>query len=124
MEMNMFELAAREKFRFPYKGSIATEDLFDLSLTALDAIFKELNAKKKQANEESLLETKSREDQILDVKIDIIKYVVAVKKQENADRLAAREKRERNQRIMEIIAEKEDAALQNLSIDELKSMLN
>lgn len=51
--MNMFEIALINKFRFPFKGLIATEDLFDLSVEDLDSIFKKLNSqikkKKKKA---------------------------------------------------------------------------
>ena len=41
---NKFEIAIRNKYRFPYKGMITIEDLWDLSVTQLDGIFKTLNA--------------------------------------------------------------------------------
>lgn len=56
--MNLFEIAVREKYRFPYKGMISTEDLWDLSVTSLDSIFKTLNKERKNADEESLLDVK------------------------------------------------------------------
>ena len=46
--MNLFEVAVREKYRFPYNGMISTEDLWDLSVNALDSIFKTLNKDKKK----------------------------------------------------------------------------
>ena len=92
---NIFEVATRGKYRFPYKGQITVEDLWDLSVTQLDSIFKTLNAQYKQSKEESLLETKSKEDEVLDTQIAIVKHIVAVKQQEAANRLAEKERRTR-----------------------------
>ncbi|WP_243033922.1 hypothetical protein [Clostridium sp. AF50-3] len=57
-------MAARCKYRFPYRGNISVEDLWDLPVKALDGIFKTLNAEVKQSQEESLLENKSPEDEV------------------------------------------------------------
>ena len=62
-ETNIFEVATRRKYRFPYKGNISVEDIWDLPVTALDSIFKALNVKAKQAQEESLLKSKTKEDE-------------------------------------------------------------
>ena len=40
---NIFEMATRNKYRFPYKGMISVEDLWDLNQTQLDSIYKALN---------------------------------------------------------------------------------
>ena len=76
MENNIFEYAVRNKLRFPYKGTISTEDLWDLPVTELDKIFKVLNKKNKTNEEESLLSTSSVDMDTL-VSIDIIKYIAA-----------------------------------------------
>ena len=69
---NIFEYATKNKLRFEYKGSISTEDLWTLSVTELDKIYKILNKKKKvEAEEESLLSTKTKEDEELEVQIAI-----------------------------------------------------
>ena len=49
----MFEIATRQKFRFPYHGSISVEDLWDLTPANLDTVYKALNSQKKQTEEES-----------------------------------------------------------------------
>lgn len=120
---NMFEVAAREKIRFPYKGAISVEDLWDLNAEMLDGIFKTLNTKAKQSKEESLLNKRTVEDEVLDTQIEIVKYIVGVKLTEDEARKQAKTKREQKQKIMSIISEKQDADLQNKSVEELQAML-
>lgn len=120
----MFEKAAREKIRFNYKGSLSVEDLWDLGLQELDSIFKDLNSKLKVTKEESLLNTKSAEDKLLALKIDLIKHIVGVKLKEAEEKKNAKEKKEKRQKLLEIISKKQDDDLQNKSIDELKKMLD
>ena len=125
MENNMgmiYEAAIRNKYRFPYKGMITIEDLWDLNFTALDNIYKSLNSEKKQDSEDSLITPVAANTEI-ENKIAIVKYVYEVKKAEADARKLASENRKKKERIMEIIANRQDAALQNMSDDELKAML-
>ncbi len=119
----MFETAVRTKMRFPYRGLISVEDLWDLGVNALDSVFKALNAEKKRAEEESLLVTKNKEDEVLETKIAIVRYIVSVKLEEKAAREKAVADKEKKQKIMQIIAEKKDEVLKNASIEELEKML-
>ena len=123
-EKNVFEIASRSKFRFAFKGLISVEDLWDLQVTSLDRIFKGLNAQMKQATEESLLDTKTMEEKEVALKIEIVKHIVTVKLAEKARRLKAKENRENKQKIMEIMADKQDESLKNKSVEELETMLN
>ena len=120
----MFVTATRNKFRFPVRGQISVEDLWDLSVENLDSVYKTLNSQVKKAKEESLLNTKSREDEIIEMQIEIVKYIVCVKQDEAAKKVAAKEKKARKQRILEVLAAKEDADLQNKSPEELQAMLS
>lgn len=120
----MFEYAARNKVRFPFKGLISVEDLWDLSLTNLDSIYKTLNKQVKQSEEESLLNTKTTVDKELDVQIAIVKHIVAVKLAEQEAREKASAKKAQKQKIMAIIASKQDEALQNSSVEDLQKMLD
>ena len=122
--MNMFEVAVRNKLRFPFKGMLSVEDLWDLSAEDLDYIFKQLNSQVKQAKEESLLSKKSADDEILDVKISIVRYIVTVKLAEIEARAKEKEKKNQKQKILSIIADKQDAALQNKTVEELNAMLD
>jgi len=124
MEANkMFEVAVRNKFRYPYKGVIATEDLWDLSVQQLDGIFKTLKSQEKKAQEESLLDTRTPEDEILTAKIEIIKHIVNTKLEEAQKAEHAKELRDQKQKILNILADKQDEDLRSKSPEELKAML-
>ena len=120
----MFEYATRNKVRFPFKGLISVEDLWDLTLTNLDSIYKTLNKQVNQSEEESLLNTKTTVDKELDVQIAIVNHIVAVKLAEQEAREKASAKKAQKQKIMAIIASKQDEALQNSSVEDLQKMLD
>lgn len=122
-ETNIFEVATRNKYRFPYKGQISVEDMWDLPVTELDKIFKILNKQVKTAQEESLLKTKTKEDEVLENQIKIVRHIVSVKQEEASNRLKEKERKTQKQRIMEIMADKQDEELKGKSIDELQKML-
>lgn len=119
----LFIWATRNKARFPFKGMIGVEDLWDLSLTNLDNIFKNLKSQERKASEESLLNVRSKEDQELTKKIEIIKYIVSVKLADMESARKAAENKEKKQKIMALMAKKDDEAMENMSKEELEKML-
>ena len=121
----MFENATREKMRFPYKGEQPVEALWDMSVQVLDGIFKTLNSQVKQKSEESLLSVKKedKEDVILNTKIEIVKHIVSVKLQEAALRDQAKEQKEKKNKILSILSDKQEESLKNKSEEELQKML-
>jgi len=123
MEKNIFEIASRERLRFPFKGLVSTEDLWALPVKDLDLVFKTLNSQLKQSSEESLLDTKTQQDEELETKIEIIKHIVGVKILEEAAKFRAKKNKEQKQKILEVIASKQDSALEGLSIEELQKMV-
>ena len=122
--MNLFEIATRRKYRFATnKGSLSVEDLWDLSSTQLDAIYRAMTKELREQGGESLMQ-KDNDNTVLTDKIEIIKYIFLVKQEEIAARKAAEENRNKRQRIMEILEQKRDASLQNMSEEDLQKMLN
>lgn len=131
--MEMFAFATRKKFRFDTcKGQVTVEDLWDLPLTAtngrpnLDDIAKELYKKMKDENEMSFVKPTSqvnKEFNIIKAKFDIVKYIIDVKLAEAEAAKKAKETKARNQRILGLIAQKEDEALASKSKEELLAML-
>lgn len=121
---NIFEMATRNKYRFPYKGMISVEDLWDLNQTQLDSIYKALNKEVKANQEDSLMFSQTQTDLDLQAKIEIVRYIYATKEQDAARRAAAAENAEKKRRILEILEQKQEDSLKNKSEDELLKMLN
>lgn len=119
----LFINATRNNYQFPFRGMINVIDLWDLSLTNLDSVFKTLNAEAKKFEEESLLNTKLKEDEEISNKIEIVKYIVSVKLDEKKKREDAKKNAEMRQRLLEIKAKRQDAALENMSDEELDKAL-
>lgn len=122
--MSIFEKATRGKMRFQFKGLVSVEDLWDLSVQDLDKIFKSLNSQKKQVEEESLLNVKTEADTTLDIQIEIVKYIVSIKLEEENARLQLVSQKQKKDKIIDILASKQDEDLKNKSVEELKDMLN
>ena len=120
---DLFKVATKKKYRFNFKGQLTVEDLWELSVEDLDKIYKTLKSQQRNSQEESLLQTASKEDRELSNKIDIIKTIFTDKLIAREKALKAAEKKAQNQRILEIMADKQDAALKEKSLEELQNML-
>lgn len=121
---NIFEMATRNKYRFPYKGMISVEDLWDLNQTQLDSIYKALNKEVKANQEDSLMFSQTQTDLDLQAKIEIVRHIYTTKEQDAARSAAAAENAEKKRRILEILEQKQEDSLKNKSEDELLKMLN
>jgi hypothetical protein len=121
--MELFEKATRNKYRFPYYGSVDVEDLWDIPLEGLDEIYIELNSKVQKANE-GLLQKQTNEDKELTNKISIVKHILLTKVEEKENRLKAQARKETEQKILAIIAEKQDEDLKGKSIEDLQKLLD
>lgn len=120
--MELFKLAAKEKYRFPFKGNIAVEDLFDLTTSQLDVVYKELKSQVKDSSD-SLLQEVFKEDTELKNKIEIVKTIFGDKVKEKELKELALAEKQRKERIKELIAQKKDQDLADKSIEELEAML-
>ena len=120
---NIFEVASRMKIRFAYRGMITVEDLWDLSVQELDRIFQKLNKALKESKEESLLSPQAKEDSELAIAVAIVRHIVEVKLAEAAVALAAVERRAKKEKILSILADKQDDSLRNMSQEDLTKML-
>jgi hypothetical protein len=119
----MFEKASRMKLRFQYRGLLSAEDLWDLGVEDLDAIYAALFKTRKREEGESLLKKPSA-DGALALSLEIVKHIFDAKTEEAKARAAAAEKRVKAARIRELIARKQDEALSEKSSDELLALLS
>ena len=120
----MFDAATREKFRYPFKGQISTEDLWDLTPEQLNSVYMALNAEKKPASTATLIATRTRDDETLEAKIRIVRYIFETKQRETAERKEKAERAARKKHLTEILAHKEEAALADLPPEELRKMID
>lgn len=119
----MFEAATRNKYRFPFRGQISVEDLWDLTPAQLNTVFKTLSTEAKAAEEESLVRQRTEEEVVLENKIAIVRYIFEKKQEEAEARKQKAVNAEKRRRLMDLIASKEEAALGEKSIEDLKKML-
>lgn len=126
----MFEKASRLKLRFDTtKGQVTAEDLWDLPLTStvgkanLDDVARALHKQLKSGDDVSFVDTAKKSDSIVQLKFDLVKYVIEVKLAENAARTQAAATADKKQRIMQILADRQDDSLKTASDDDLKKML-
>lgn len=130
----VFEQASRLKLRFESpRGLLTVEDLWDLPLTSpsgnranLDAIGMSLYRQTRDMAEVVSFVSptaESREKSELELRLAIVKHVIDVKLRERAELQAAAERRDKKQRILELIARKQDEQLAERSEDELRTML-
>ena len=120
----LFEKATRGKMRFAHKGMLSVEELWDLSTNELDSVFKQLNSQLKRSEEESLLDTATKQDSEIRAKIEIVKHIFNTKIEEAKFREKEHEKSKKRQKIMEIMSLKQDESLQGKSEEELRTMLD
>lgn len=125
----MFEKATRLKLRFTSPvGSLSVEDLWDLPLTSknkvnLDDIAIQVNRLIKDKKEESFV-CSVKTDEVNELRLEIIKHIISVRMEENKAKLEATQKAEQKAKIREVLAKKQDDALNGLSVEELEAMLN
>ena len=138
MSDNLFEKASRLKLRFPTsKGLITLEDLWDIPLVytglnkgivdsttprSLNELAK-IYSKQLKDEEEDFVEDKSPAKEKVELAFQIVKYIIEVKKAEKIEKDEAAEKASRKQKLMELIAQKEDETLGSKTLEELKAEL-
>jgi len=99
-----------------------TEDLFDMSLSDLNDSAKHYYNEIKN-DEVNFLSVSDVEDVIGKDKLEILKYVIKYKQDEQQALENARVNKAKKARILELIYAKQDEAMSNKSIEELKAEL-
>lgn len=120
---NIWIECIRNKYRFEFKGLISAEDLFDLNLNDLDAIYKGLKRDEQDLLGDSLLETADNPaKKEVEAKIDIVKSIFNIKKTEMENVKKAIANKAKKDKILAIIEDKQNQELSEKSIEELKKL--
>lgn len=127
----MFEKASRLKLKFnTAQGTLGVEDLWDLPLTSnkgkanLDDIAKSLSKQLKETDTESFVVKTKRVDETAQLGFDIVLHIIGVKQKENDQLELLRLNREKKQKLLSLIAKKQDESLEGASLDDLKKMVD
>jgi len=127
--MNIFEQASKIALRFATtRGSITTEDLWIMPLTSpcgfsLDDLAKVLHKEIKDSEVSSFVLKQDTKNEIATLKFDIVKHIIDTKLAEIDAQEKLVENKEKKERILSIIAEKQDESLKEKSVDELKKLV-
>ena len=125
----MFEKATRQAIRFNTgRGLASVEDLWQMPLLSkdgfnLDTLAKGLNKQLKENEEESFVATTANADIATTLKFKIVKHIIDVKLVEKDNSAKAVLRKEKKDRILNIIKEKQDTQLVKKSIEELTKEL-
>lgn len=119
----LFREATRLKLRFPYKGLISTEDLWDLNENQLDSIYRELSAKQREVVGGGLINADNSEAATLTLQMKVVEEVFEYKRMAAEDARNASAKKAKRQKVLAALAAKKDEELMNKSVEELEAML-
>lgn len=122
--MDIYKEASKEKLRIQTtKGPLAPEQIRDLSIPELDTLAVDLQAEYEKSGKKSFLVAKSSKDKIAKLRFDIVLDILNDKVEEETAAKQKKEDKEHNEKIFAIIEQKQDAALGNKTIAQLKKEL-
>jgi len=122
--MENFKSASQQKLRFQTnRGVLTTEQLWDLSLEELDALAVSLEAEHKESGKKSFLTKVSVKDKTAKLRFDVVLDVLNTKAEEAQALSEAAEIKEHNNKILTLIADKQDESLKGKTIAQLEKML-
>jgi hypothetical protein len=126
----MFQKATRLQLRFDSsKGPLTVEDLWALPLTSatgkanLDDIARGLFTQLKSDNAVSFVNPTEGSDPVVQLKFDLVKHIIDVRVAENKAAADIKANKERKQNLLGILAQKRNAELMNMPIDELRKQI-
>lgn len=122
--MDIYKASIKNKVRYnSSKGLITTEQLWDLNLTDLDDLAVTLSSEYEDSDKKTFIKKKNTKNELVKLKLDVVVDVIDTKMAEAEDAKQTVEKKANNEKIMALIKEKEEDSLKDLSVDELKDLL-
>ena len=128
--MNIFEQASRCALRFESdRGDLSVEQLWGMPLQSknkfdIDTIAIKVISDLRELSVESLLKNNHSEARTtLELKLEILKHIVAAKEDEIAMRTRRQAASAQRERLVTLLGEKQDESLKGLSIEELTARI-
>jgi len=130
--MNIFEQASKQKVRFETsQGHLSSDDLWDLPLTSktgranLDEIAMGLHRQLKDVSDvvSFVDDVKEPKNIALTLQFDIVKHIIEDRKAVKDKAMKEKESADKKQLILGIIAQKQNAALEGQSVEDLEKMI-
>ena len=129
--VSMYEYAARHKLRFlSTKGELTVEQLWDVPLRSkddfnLDSIAKTANSALKRLSEESFVQpVRTQAHEKAEFALALVKHVIEVKLDEEKAAKMRAENRVEREKLLKILAEKQEGKLSELTERELQKRIN
>ena len=120
----MYKEITRQRIRFSTnKGLLSLEQLWDLSINDLDALAVSLQEAYDSSKGKSFLAKRTSKDKGLKLQLDVVLDILNTKVEEAELIKEAAETKLHNQKILGLIAEKQEGQLKGKSIRELEAML-
>lgn len=130
MTVNVFEVAVRQKFRFPStKGQLTAEQLWDLPLKAqngfdLDSVARSIHQDLKAASEESFVAvTRNPANTELEQKLELVKQIIATRQAENAEKTQRAAIESERKRLLELRDKRKNQEMEELSKEEIEQRI-
>jgi hypothetical protein len=122
--MDIYKIASKQGTRIQTsKGPLSVEQLWNLSLDELDSLAISLQEKLEKSTTKSFRSKRTSEDKGLKLQFDLVVDVLQTR-EEDADRAKLiAERKVKNQKIREVIAEKQEGALKSKTITQLEKLI-
>jgi len=124
-----FERAMREGITFNTTiGLLTTEDMWRIPLRSndklnLDEITSAVDEEIQKSSKKSFVDKQTNADEILELKMDILKYIIDVKLKEEEEKKNANLKKEKRKRLLALRAAKQNDLDSNKSLEEIDAEL-
>ncbi len=122
---NLFVTAARTKLRFvTARGSISSEDLFDLPLAALDRLAVAADEQLSKATGKTFIGRRTESSTVPKLQLDILKFVIESKMVEAEQEKTKADKAANKAFLKNLLDKKKTEKLESLSEEEIQKQLD
>jgi len=122
--MSNFKLATRSKLRFQTsRGILSTEQLWDLSISELDALAVSLEEAVEKSGRKSFVVKTTEKSKKSKLQFDIVLEILNTLMEEQDIATQASKVKRNNDKILALIARKKETELESMSVEDLEKLL-